>query len=298
MLVMYLVMLIFVLLSVAFLTLFERKILGYIQIRKGPDKLIMKGFFQPISDAVKLFSKEKSMGLVLNKYMYLYFSILSLYLMLLIWLIYSFNKIDGFYYSVIYFLLVSGMTIYWLMGSSWASNSKYALLGCYRSGAQVVSYEVGFIFLCLVFFESSYSYSLLNFLTFQENANYFIFVFWFLYFLWVVIILAELNRSPFDFAESESELVSGFNIEYGGAKFAFLFLAEYGSILFMSFLSMMVFFTKIFILMIVMLFVFIWVRGVFPRYRYDNLMYLNWKIFLPFILMIFVLMIFIKNILM
>lgn len=154
-------------------------------------------------------------------------------------------------------------------------NSKYSVLGCYRGVAQVVSYEVGFVFLIIVFcfFVSRYSY---NYILQKNTLRHILFYgIMFVFVIWFLIILAELNRAPFDFSERESELVSGFNIEFGGLKFAFLFLSEYGRIIYMSYLTIIVFFCIKIYYSVIFIFIIVWVRGVFPRYRYDNLIYLN-----------------------
>nr|QYC94836.1 NADH dehydrogenase subunit 1 [Amblyseius tsugawai] len=276
-----------VLLSVAFFTLFERKFLGYLQLRKGPNKVFFLGIFQPVSDGVKLFMKGDYTTFMSNKLMFNVFPLFMLFLMMFYWFIFIFLKIDIFLNSLIYFMMISSLSIYGILGSGWVSNSKYGILGAYRSVAQVVSYEVGFVFVLMSLVMLSVSYCYKGICLDNGNSHYLFFGLIFVWFIWMVVLLAELNRAPFDFAESESELVSGFNVEFGGVKFAFMFLGEYGNMLFMGYMSMVLFHTNLYLFMIMYLVIMVWVRGVFPRYRYDNLMYLNWKVYLPFILFYF-----------
>nr|WJN56901.1 NADH dehydrogenase subunit 1 [Neoseiulus californicus]WKV28871.2 NADH dehydrogenase subunit 1 [Neoseiulus californicus] len=293
---MFLFLILIVLLGIAFFTLFERKLLGYIQLRKGPNKVILKGIFQPIVDGVKLFLKNESY-LFLSKKIF-FFPFFMLLMMMMYWLIFKFFYISIFNYSIIYFMAVSSISVYGVLGSGWCSNSKYGLLGAYRSVAQMVSYEVGMVFMLMFIsiFVLSYSYEV-----FTSNSNLSHFLLFggsLMNLIWFIIILAELNRAPFDFSESESELVSGFNVEFGGVKFAFMFLGEYGNMLFMSYFTANLFMGSIMFFMLMYMFMMIWVRGVFPRYRYDNLMYLNWKVFLPCVMVVLFLVLMLKYILM
>nr|AJV88750.1 NADH dehydrogenase subunit 1 [Euseius nicholsi] len=290
MLLLYLLLLLMLFLSIAFFTLFERKLLGYIQMRKGPNKVIMFGVLQPVLDGMKLFMKESSSNFNLIKLLYFIFPFLSLFVMLVIWKFYVFAIMDFFLNSFLFFILFSSLSVYFTMGSGWVSNSKYSVLGSYRSVAQVISYEVGFVFLILVLIVFLLKYSFSSIMSKYDGVIYYFMGFMFIFIIWFVVILAELNRAPFDFAESESELVSGFNMEYGGLKFAFLFLAEYGYMILMAYVTMLMFFNEWFIWMIFIMIYMVWVRGTFPRFRYDMLMYLNWKIYLPIILMMFVIL--------
>lgn len=282
-----LVILVGVLVGVAFLTLIERKVLGYIQVRKGPNKVGFLGILQPFGDAIKLFTKEQTYPLIRN-YLFYYFSpIFSLFLSLLIWFclpwIFFFL---GFNFSVLFFLCCSSLGVYTIMIAGWSSNSNYALLGGLRAVAQTISYEVSLalIFLCFLFLVSSLS--LMDFCIFQKNI-WFLFLCFPLCFIWLVSGLAETNRTPFDFAEGESELVSGFNVEYRSGGFALIFLAEYANILFISLISCLIFLggnfdSWIFFLKLVFIsFFWLWARGTLPRFRYDKLMYLAWKTYLP-----------------
>nr|YP_009185878.1 NADH dehydrogenase subunit 1 [Margarinotus merdarius]ALO70684.1 NADH deshydrogenase subunit 1 [Margarinotus merdarius] len=281
------ILLICVLVGVAFLTLLERKVLGYIQIRKGPNKVGFMGLLQPFSDAIKLFSKEQTVPLTSN-YLFYYFSpVMNLFLALTLWFCMPFiTLLINFNLGILYFLCCSSMGVYTIMIAGWSSNSNYAMLGGLRSVAQTISYEVSLAMILLSFLMLTSSLSMLQFAVYQKYV-------WFLLMglplglMWFVSCLAETNRTPFDFAEGESELVSGFNVEYSSGGFALIFLAEYSNIIFMSMLCVMFFmggdFYSIFFFMklVFMCFLWIWVRGTLPRYRYDKLMYLAWKSFLP-----------------
>nr|APX39567.1 NADH dehydrogenase subunit 1 [Cryptocephalus pusillus] len=291
-----LLLLVVVLVSVAFLTLFERKILGYIQIRKGPNKVGFMGLLQPFSDAVKLFSKEQTYPYYSNFNLYYLSPVLSLFFSLLLWFSMPFfTYLLSFNLSVMFMLSVSSLGVYCIMLAGWSSNSNYSLLGSLRAVAQTISYEVSLFIIFLSFLFVVLSYSFIDFLKYQENI-WFFFMMLPLCFMWFVTCLAETNRTPFDFAEGESELVSGFNVEYSSGSFAMIFMAEYSSIIFMSMVCSLLFLggnfnSFTFFLKIGFIsFLWIWVRGTLPRYRYDKLMYLAWKSYLPtalFFLMVF-----------
>nr|YP_009995245.1 NADH dehydrogenase subunit 1 [Ochthebius plesiotypus]QNP09622.1 NADH dehydrogenase subunit 1 [Ochthebius plesiotypus] len=283
----FIVLTICVLIGVAFLTLLERKILGYIQIRKGPNKVGFVGIPQPFSDAIKLFTKESIFPLMSNINLYYFSPIFNLFLSLMLWMCMPFfSMLFNYNLGFLFFLCVSSLSVYTIMISGWSSNSNYSLLGGMRSVAQTISYEVSLSLILLCFLFLVLSLSLLDFMYYQYYL-------WFLYLcfplcmMWIVSSLAETNRTPFDFAEGESELVSGFNVEYSGGGFALIFLAEYSSILFMSmmccilFLGGDIFSFMFFIKLGFMSFFWVWVRGTLPRFRYDKLMYLAWKSFLP-----------------
>nr|WKF55416.1 NADH dehydrogenase subunit 1 [Aedes koreicus] len=282
-----LLLVICVMVGVAFLTLLERKVLGYIQIRKGPNKVGFMGLLQPFSDAVKLFTKEQTYPLLSN-YIFYYFSpIFSLFLSLLIWMCMPYLiKLYSFNLGVLFFLCITSLGVYTVMVAGWSSNSNYALLGGLRAVAQTISYEVSLALILLSFIFLIGNYNFLNFYLYQGYVWFIVFCFP-LALVWFASCLAETNRTPFDFAEGESELVSGFNVEYSSGGFALIFLAEYSSILFMSMLFSVIFlgsdiYSIIFFFKLVMIsFLFIWVRGTLPRFRYDKLMYLAWKSFLP-----------------
>nr|ALO70606.1 NADH deshydrogenase subunit 1 [Staphylinidae sp. 2 EF-2015] len=282
-----LILLICVLVGVAFLTLLERKVLGYIQIRKGPNKVGIMGIPQPFSDAIKLFSKESIYPLVSNFNMYYFSPIFSLFFILILWLcVPFFSNLINFNLGILYILCCSSLGVYSIMIAGWASNSNYSLLGSLRSVAQTISYEVSLFLILLSFLLSTLSLNLLDFYFIQKYLWLFFFYFP-LCLLFLVTCLAETNRTPFDFAEGESELVSGFNVEYSAGGFALIFLAEYASILFMSMLCVILFLgcdinSWLFFLKLSFIsFLWIWVRGTLPRFRYDKLMYLAWKSFLP-----------------
>nr|YP_001936657.1 NADH dehydrogenase subunit 1 [Uroctonus mordax]ACA62681.1 NADH dehydrogenase subunit 1 [Uroctonus mordax] len=279
----YIITIIMILVGVAFLTLLERKLLGYIQIRKGPNKVGLMGILQPFADAIKLFTKEHSILEFYNFFPFFISPIFGLMIALLFWFIFpsSFLMLD-MKWGVIFFLCCSSFSVYVILGAGWASNSKYASLGAYRGVAQTISYEVSFalILLSIVLMISSF-----NFMQLLKYQEYMIFMLSLLplFLAWFVSCLAETNRSPFDFSEGESELVSGFNVEYMSSGFALIFLAEYANILLMSIVTSILFFGPYFINVKTLLFslVFIWVRGSFPRFRYDKLMMLAWKSYLP-----------------
>nr|YP_015444.1 NADH dehydrogenase subunit 1 [Scutigera coleoptrata]CAE01480.1 NADH dehydrogenase subunit 1 [Scutigera coleoptrata] len=280
----YLFLVVCVLVGVAFLTLLERVALGYIQIRKGPNVL---GDLQPFSDAIKLFTKEIVSPIMANYTFYYLCPIMSLVLALFLWMVIPiFSLILDMSLGLLFFMCVSSMSVYSVMGAGWSSNSKYALLGSIRAAAQTISYEVSMalILLCVVILTESY-----NLMDYKDIQKYswFVFISFPLMMMWLITMLAETNRTPFDLAEAESELVSGFNIEYSSGGFALIFMAEYGNILLMSMMMTILFFgsnyESIMFMLIVCFFsfVFIWVRGMLPRMRYDKLMNLAWKKLLP-----------------
>nr|QVL28825.1 NADH dehydrogenase subunit 1 [Mallota bellus] len=287
-LVMSLILIICVLVSVAFLTLLERKVLGYIQIRKGPNKVGLMGIPQPFCDAIKLFTKEQTYPLLSNYISYYFSPVFSLFLSLLLWMCMPFFvKLFSFNLGLLFFMCCTSLGVYTVMIAGWSSNSNYALLGSLRSVAQTISYEVSLALILLSFIFLINNYNMLNFYYYQKYL-WFFFMLYPLVFIWLTISLAETNRTPFDFAEGESELVSGFNVEYSSGGFALIFLSEYASILFMSMLFSLIFlggdvFSFMFYIKLMFIsFLFIWVRGTLPRFRYDKLMYLAWKGFLPF----------------
>nr|YP_010693840.1 NADH dehydrogenase subunit 1 [Tachina lateromaculata]WCD42070.1 NADH dehydrogenase subunit 1 [Tachina lateromaculata] len=283
-----LLLIIFVLVSVAFLTLLERKVLGYIQIRKGPNKVGIMGIPQPFCDAIKLFTKEQTYPLLSNYISYYFSPIFSLFLSLLVWMCMPmFIKMFSFNLGLMFFLCCTSLGVYTVMIAGWSSNSNYALLGGLRAVAQTISYEVSLALVLLSFVFLIDGYNMLMFYKYQLFM-WFLFLMFPMFLVWFSISLAETNRTPFDFAEGESELVSGFNVEYSSGGFALIFLAEYASILFMSmlfcvmFLGSDLFSFMFYIKLMFVSFMFIWVRGTLPRFRYDKLMYLAWKSFLPF----------------
>lgn len=276
-----------VLIGVAFLTLLERKLLGYIQIRKGPNKVGFIGILQPFSDAVKLFTKEQTYPIYSNYLSYYFSPVIRFILSLLIWIVipYYFNIIN-FSLGILFFLCVISLGVYSVIIAGWSSNSRYSLLGGLRSIAQTISYEVRLALLLISRIVIIIGFDLLI-LSVYQNFVWFIILIYPLGLCLISSILAETNRTPFDFAEGESELVSGFNVEYRRGGFALIFLAEYSSILFIRLLFVLVFLggydisLLFYIKLGLISFLFIWVRGTLPRYRYDILIYLAWKGYLP-----------------
>lgn len=287
----YFILIIFVLIRVAFLTLLERKVLGYIQIRKGPNKTGFLGLLQPFRDGVKLFSKEQTFPFMANIILFYFSPVFLMFISFFIWFcipMYFFYY--DFEYSMFYFFCLSRLGVYGVIMAGWSSNSNYALLGRLRSIAQTISYEVRLILIFLSFIIYIYDYSIIDFLKFQ-NKVWFIFILYPLFLILFTSLLAETNRSPFDLAEGESELVSGFNVEYRRGGFAIIFLAEYMRILFIRIILVIIrlggnFFSFLFYLKLVFFrFCWIWVRGTLPRYRYDKLMFITWTVYLPVSLM-------------
>nr|ARO34984.1 NADH dehydrogenase subunit 1 [Cerion tridentatum costellata] len=275
-----------ILISVAYFTLLERKVLSYIQNRKGPNKVSIGGFLQPIADAIKLFAKESFLLTKSNKSIYVLSPVMGFTVMYSVWfLLPSDWQVIGFLCSGVLFLCISSMNVYMVLGAGWSSNSVYSLLGAYRAGAQVLSYEVSLVFLVLVPVILSFSFSL----SLISMSPSLVFMLPLCLLIWFTTALAETNRAPFDFAEGESELVSGFNTEYHGVQFSMLFLSEYSSILFMSMMSVVLMLSywlvvQFTLFTLIVSGLFLVSRGVFPRLRYDLLMMICWKSFLPLIL--------------
>nr|YP_009731502.1 NADH dehydrogenase subunit 1 [Macrocheles glaber]QHQ98520.1 NADH dehydrogenase subunit 1 [Macrocheles glaber] len=280
----YVLLLIVVLVSVAFITLLERKVLGYVQYRKGPTKVGYFGLLQPFADAVKLLSKDGFFLSHSNRMIYVMAPCYLLGLMLLLWMIFFYGCVNIVQYEVLYFLMVSSLSVYGFLGAGWSSNTKFALMGSYRCIAQMVSYEIGMSFLLLCILVISGGYMLKDVMYVQEMF-WGIFTLVGVFIMWIVTILAETSRTPFDFSESESELVSGFNVEYGAGGFTFLFMAEYGNIIFMSVLTSYMFLGGVgifFYRALIVMLIYLLLRGTIVRYRYDSLMHLAWFVLLPF----------------
>lgn len=282
-----LILILGVLIGVAYLVLLERKVLGYIQIRKGPNKVGILGILQPFSDAIKLFTKEQTYPNFSNYLSYYFSPVVRFILSLIIWMLipYYFNLIR-FNLGLLFFLCCTSLGVYTVIIAGWSSNSNYALLGGLRAVAQTISYEVSLALILLSRIILIIEFNLLYFSLYQEIIWFFFFIFP-LSMCWIRSRLAETNRTPFDFAEGERELVSGFNIEYRRGGFALIFLAEYSRILFIRLLFILIYIggfdlTLFFYLKLTFIsFLFIWVRGTLPRYRYDKLIYLAWKRYLP-----------------
>nr|YP_010455634.1 NADH dehydrogenase subunit 1 [Sturnira ludovici]UUA63395.1 NADH dehydrogenase subunit 1 [Sturnira ludovici] len=283
-----------VLLAVAFLTLIERKVLGYMQLRKGPNVVGPHGLLQPIADAVKLFTKEPLRPLTSSITMFIIAPILALTLALTMWVPLPMpHPLINMNLSILFMLAMSSLAVYAILWSGWASNSKYALIGALRAVAQTISYEVTLAIILLSVLLMSGSYSLSTLIVTQEYM-WLICPSWPLAMMWFISTLAETNRAPFDLTEGESELVSGFNVEYAGGPFALFFLAEYANIIMMNALTTILFlgaynnptFPELYsinfaIKTLLLTMSFLWIRASYPRFRYDQLMHLLWKNFLP-----------------
>lgn len=280
-----------ILLAIAFFTLLERKGLGYFQIRKGPNKVGIAGLPQPLADALKLFTKEVSIPTLSNTVPFIIAPSAGLFLALILWILYP-HAYPLFFiaFGTIFFLCVSRINVYTTLGAGWSSNSKYSLLGALRGIAQTISYEVR---ITLILLSALIALSSLNFNDiFNSQLTPISLLCLPLLFTWFTTTLAETNRTPFDFAEGESELVSGFNTEYRRGLFALIFIAEYINIIIISLLTALFFFSfpvsPIVSPLIIsgattaLAFTFIWVRASYPRIRYDRLIQLTWKGFLPF----------------
>jgi len=289
----FVILIIFLLVGVAFLTLLERKVLGYIQIRKGPNKVGFMGLIQPFRDAIKLFTKEHVFPIYSNYLIYYFSPVFGFLISIIIWVVFP-NNLGFFSFELGFLFLICCLSIgvYRVIIAGWSSNSNYSLLGGLRSVAQTISYEISMALVLLSLILYLFSFNLIDLFKYQKLLI-FIFLFFPLRLMWFSIILAETNRTPFDFAEGESELVSGFNVEYRGGGFALIFLAEYLRILFISFVFRALFlgsnlFNLFFFLKIVFIsYVFIWVRGTLPRFRYDKLINLTWKYYLSLVINFF-----------
>nr|AAQ23449.1 NADH dehydrogenase subunit 1 [Asio otus] len=283
-----------ILIAVAFLTLVERKILSYMQARKGPNIVGPFGLLQPVADGVKLFIKEPIQPSTSSPLLFTATPLLALLLALTIWapLPLPFPLAD-LNLGLLFLLAMSSLAVYSILWSGWASNSKYALIGALRAVAQTISYEVTLAIILLSVIMLSGNYSLSTLATTQEPL-YLLFSTWPLAMMWYISTLAETNRAPFDLTEGESELVSGFNVEYAAGPFALFFLAEYANIMLMNTLTAILFlnpntlspplelFPAILATKTLLLSSgFLWIRASYPRFRYDQLMHLLWKNFLP-----------------
>lgn len=283
-----------ILLSVAFFTLFERKVIGLFHNRIGPNKVSFIGIVQPLLDAFKLLSKQTITPLRSNKFVYNLSPHLSLYLSLLTWLtIPLVYRTVNLNYSFLMFFCISSIIVFSVLLSGWSSNSKYSLIGSLRSIAQSISYEAVIRTLVVMLIFYLHSFNISRFYNISSVLLLFVLP------LWVVCILAETHRAPFDFRESESELVSGFNTEYSGTYFAFLFLSEYAMLLYACFLISYIFFsfTRLcsYISMgflipfsLIISYLFIWIRITYCRFRYDLLIIAAWKSLLPVALIILI----------
>jgi NADH-quinone oxidoreductase subunit H len=297
-----LALIVVVLIGMAYLTYAERKVLAAIQIRRGPNVVGPFGLLQPFADAIKMMTKETIIPSGANRFLFLLAPMLTFSLAVIAWAVIPIN--DGWALAninvgVLYLFAISSLGVYGIIIAGWSSNSKYAFLGALRSAAQMVSYEVsmGFVIVTVLLCVGSLN---LNDVVNAQRTVWFCIPLFPMFVIFFVSTLAETNRSPFDLPEGESEIVAGFFVEYSAMAFALFFLGEYTNMILMSAMTSILFlggwlppvalapFTWVpgpiwFALKIVVcLFVFIWVRGTFPRYRYDQLMRLGWKVFLPF----------------
>ncbi len=287
--------------AVAYLTLMERKVIGAMQLRKGPNVVGPFGLLQPLADGLKLMLKEVIIPLKANKILFLAAPIITFLLALIAWAVIPFGEglvLADINVGVTYLLATSSLGVYGIIIAGWASNSKYAFLGAIRSSAQMISYEVsiGLIIINVILLSGSLN---LSEIILSQQDGWYIWPLFPMFILFFISTLAETNRLPFDLPEAESELVAGYNVEYSSMPFAMFFLGEYANMILMSAMTAILFlggwlapvdndfFNAIpgliwFILKIVfLLFCFIWVRATLPRYRYDQLMRLGWKVFLP-----------------
>jgi len=285
------------LIGVAYLTLAERKVLGSIQLRKGPNVVGAFGLLQPLADGLKLFAKETVIPNHSNKLIFIIAPLLGFILSLISWAVIPYSEgaiLADINVGMLYIFAVGSIGVYAILMSGWASNSKYAFFGAIRAAAQMISYEVsiGLIIISVILCAGSLN---ITDIILAQKEIYFIFPLFPAFIMFFVSALAETNRAPFDLAEGESELVSGFNVEYSAMVFALFFLAEYGHIILMSVLTAILFLGGWLSLVpglpdssfwlalksVFVMFVFIWVRASFPRARYDQLMALLWKSYLP-----------------
>nr|QJX65633.1 NADH dehydrogenase subunit 1 [Hebius optatus] len=281
-----------ILIAVAFLTLLERKLLGYMQHRKGPNLVGPLGLLQPIADGLKLITKEATKPTLSSPILFTVSPVMALTLALTSWApIPMPSPLTNMNLGLLFIMAMSGMFTYTILWSGWSSNSKYPLIGAMRAVAQIISYEVtlGLIIISMAIITGGYSLTL--FTETQEHL-WLLLPMWPLAMMWFTSTLAETNRSPFDLTEGESELVSGFNVEFSAGPFALLFLAEYTNILLMNTLSTTMFMnpgmtnpqlftTNLMTKTVLLTTLFLWIRASYPRFRYDQLMHLLWKQYLP-----------------
>lgn len=294
------ILIVCLLICIAYYTLLERKLMSAMQRRKGPNVVGFYGFLQPLADGLKLFIKQMLIPMQANKFLFVSSSIYTFAMALGHWVVMPINPVlhlTNLKFGLLYSMVFLSLNVYGLIVSGWSSNSKYAFLGSIRATAQMISYELALGFILLIVF------------AIVGDLNYYIIILsqkkiWFLlpllpvFYVFIVIMLAETNRTPFDLAEAEAELVAGFNVEYSGILFALFFLAEYSNMLIMAILGTFLFlggwfffnicgYINFLIKILFFAIVYIWVRATLPRYRYDQLMAIGWKIFLPFMLAFF-----------
>ena len=290
-----------VLLSVAYLTYFERKVIGAMQLRRGPNVVGPFGLLQPMADGLKLFLKETIIPSGANRVVFMIAPMITFTLALVAWAVIPFDKgmvLADINVGILYLFAISSLGVYGILMAGWASNSRYAFLGAIRSAAQMVSYEVsmGFIIITVLLCVGSLN---LSDIVIAQKGMWFVIPLFPMAVIFFISTLAETNRHPFDMPEAEAELVAGYNVEYSAMGFALFFLGEYANMILMSAMTSILFlggwlppfdmlpFTLVpgpiwlAIKICFCLFIFLWVRATFPRYRYDQLMRLGWKVFLP-----------------
>ena len=291
-----------IILSVAYLTLAERKVIGYMQGRIGPNRVGYKGLLQPFADVLKLLIKEIIVPSGANKFLFVLAPVLSIMPALAAWAVIPFSpelvlsKADA---GLLYIMAITSMGVYGVIVAGWASNSKYAFIGSLRSAAQIVSYEIamGFALVCVLMMSGSLNLSVI--VMKQQHGwgllGWNLIPLFPMFLVYFIAGVAETNRAPFDVAEGESEIVAGFHVEYSGTAFAVFFLAEYANMILVSALAAIMFlggwlspvpflpdgFPWLLAKVAFLLFCFLWFRATFPRYRYDQIMRLGWKVFIP-----------------
>ena len=289
------------LISIAYLTFFERKVIGSMQLRKGPNVVGPFGLLQPIADGLKLLSKETIFPDDSNKFLFILSPIITFVLALIAWAVIPIDYkvvLADINVGIMYIFAVSSLGVYGIIVAGWSSNSRYAFLGSLRSAAQMISYEVSIGLIIISILLTAGSLNLSSIVLSQEKVWYIIPHFP-MFVIFFISTLAETNRAPFDLPEAESELVAGYNVEYSSMSFGLFFLGEYGNMILMSSMSTILFlggwlppvqneffnlvpgFIWFLVKVAFLLFIFLWVRATLPRYRYDQLMSLGWKLFLP-----------------
>ncbi len=288
--------------AVAYLTLAERKVIGWMQIRIGPNRVGYFGLLQPLADGLKLFMKEIIVPSGSNKFLFVIAPIMVLMPALAAWAVVPFNAelvLSNANAGLLYILAMTSLGVYGVIIAGWASNSKYAFLGCLRSAAQIVSYEIAMGFALVTVLMAAQSLNLGEIVKGQHGnygmLNWYIIPLFPMFIVYLISGVAETNRAPFDVAEGESEIVAGFHVEYSGMAFALFFLGEYANMILVAFLTSIMFLggwlspvpflpdsiVWMFGKVAFVLFLFLWFRATFPRYRYDQLMRLGWKVFIP-----------------
>ena len=295
------------LLCVAYLTLFERKVIGYMQLRKGPNVNGPWGLLQPLLDGVKLLLKEITIPAKAEKFTFLLAPMITFFLALIAWAVIPFSPngaLANLNVGILYLLAISSLGVYGVIIAGWSSGSKYPFFGAIRSASQMISYEVsmGLILICVILVTGSLN---LTEIVMAQEKMWFAIPLFPMFIIFFISTLAETNRHPFDLPEAESELVAGFNVEYSSMSFAAFFLGEYANMILMSAMTSILFLggwlppfaflsfipgaVWLIIKITLLLFVFVWIRAAIPRYRYDQLMRLGWKVFMPISILMIVL---------